>query len=96
VKVRIQHVIEDGIEGAVLFGVGENDDAEIFFGHEHDARDESADPAGVADKLAAVIIAQCPAQGVVGEISFSQRERAQDSRWAGWSAATTFLGNAAR
>ena len=70
VKVRIQHVIEDGIEGAALFGVGENDDAEIFFGHEHDARDKSTDPAGVADELAAVIIAQSPAQGVVGELCF--------------------------
>ena len=60
-KVVIEHMEEDGIEGAVLFSVREHDDAEILFWYQHDARDESANASRVPYQLAAVIIAQSPA-----------------------------------
>jgi len=56
----IEDVIQDGIEGALLLGIGENDYAEIFFGNEHDARNETGDATGVADEFASVVIAQSP------------------------------------
>ncbi len=77
VKIVIEHVIQDRIEGASFFGVGEDDDAEILFRHEHDARNEATDSPGVSDEFAAVIVAQTPAQSVIGEVGLQTGQR----RW---------------
>src|SRR6202140_5356312 len=65
---------EDGIEGAVLFSVREYDHSKIFLGNQHDAGDESPDASGVPDELAAVIVAQSPAQSVVREVGLQSGE----------------------
>jgi len=49
----IEDVIQDGIEGALLLGIGENDDAEIFFGDEHYARKRNRRRHRVADEFCA-------------------------------------------
>ena len=96
-EVVVEHVIEDGIEGAAFFRVGEHDDAEIFFGNEHHTGDEAANAAGMADQFAAVIVAQSPAQSVVGEVGFQPSERRlEDRRWEESFAATTFPSNVVR
>ena len=59
---------EDGVECEVGLGVGEDDDAEIFLGNQHDTSDEAGDAAGVADELAALIVSQPPTHTVAGEM----------------------------
>ena len=48
-KVLVENVIQNGIEGPSLLGIGQHDHAQIFLRHQHDPRDESGNAPGVAD-----------------------------------------------
>ncbi len=74
-KIVIEDVIEDGIEGAFFFGVGEDDAAEIFFRDEHDARDEANDSTSVTDEFAAAIILQGPTETIASKLGTQRSER---------------------
>ena len=43
---------------------------EVFLGSQHHSRDKATHPAGVAYEFAAMIVAQSPAQRVIGEVRF--------------------------
>src|SRR5229473_1254069 len=73
-EIVIENVKQDGIESAALLGIGQNDDTEIFFRDEHDTRNEAGHPAGVPNELAAVIIAETPAEAIRSK---SAAERSQ-------------------
>jgi len=57
------------IKRAFLLRIGKNHDAEIFFWHEHHARYETRDASGVTDQFASMIIAQSPAEAVIGKFA---------------------------
>jgi hypothetical protein len=72
VEVVIEYVVEDGIECSAF--LGRMTTPRSSSGTSMTRETNPATPPGVADEFTAVVVAQSPAQSVIGEVGFQCSE----------------------